>query len=44
MWLIEEAWSVVLPTAIVAAPLVVCFEWRAKLLNGVRDERTSTQK
>ena len=33
----------VLPTAIVAA-LAVCFEWRAKLLNGVRDERDKHSK
>jgi hypothetical protein len=42
MWLTEEAGVfvlLVLPTAIVAALLVVYFDWRAKLLSRIRDER-----
>jgi len=41
-WLTEElrvTGLVMLPTAIVAGLLVVYFEWRAKLLNPIRDER-----
>lgn len=41
MWLTEEvgAFGLVPPTAIVAAPLVVYFDWRAQLLNQIRVER-----
>jgi hypothetical protein len=37
MWLTEEvgAFGLVPPTAIVAAPLVVYFDWRAQLLNQI---------
>jgi hypothetical protein len=41
VWLTEEVSAfglVVLPTAIVAALLVVYFDWRAKVLNQIRDE------
>jgi hypothetical protein len=30
---------VILPTAVVASLLVMYFDWRAKLLNRIRDER-----
>jgi hypothetical protein len=33
-----------LPTAIVAGLLVVYFDWRAKLLNQLRDERNEHRK
>ena len=42
MWLTEEAGAfvlLVLPTAIVAALLVVYFDWRVRLINQIRDER-----
>lgn len=42
VWLTKEVRAfglVVLPTAIVAALLVVYFDWRANLLNQIRDER-----
>ena len=35
---------VMLPTAIVAGLLVVYFEWRAKLLNPIREERHEHRK
>jgi hypothetical protein len=35
---------VMLPTAIVAGLLVVYFEWRAKLLNRIRDHRKDERK
>jgi hypothetical protein len=35
---------VLLPTAIVAGLLVVYFDWRAKLLNRIRDERHEHRK
>ena len=40
MWLTEEvgAFGLVPPTAIVAAPLVVYFDWLARLLNQIRVE------
>ncbi len=40
MWLTEEvgAFGRVPPTAIVAAPLVVYFDWLAQLLNQIRVE------
>ena len=41
-WLTEEVRVfalVMLPTAIVAGLLVVYFDWRAKLLSRIRDER-----
>jgi len=46
-WLTEElrvTGLVMLPTAIVAGLLVVYFEWRAKLLNPIRDERHEHRK
>ena len=42
VWLTEEVrvfGLVLLPTAIVAGLLVVYFDWRAKLLSRIRDER-----
>ena len=42
VWLTEEVrlfGLVMLPTAIVAGLLVVYFDWRAKLLRRVRDQR-----
>jgi hypothetical protein len=42
VWLTEEVRVlalVILPTAIVASLLVVYFDWRARLLNRIRDER-----
>jgi hypothetical protein len=47
VWLTEEVrvfGLVMLPTAIVAGLLVVYFDWRAKLLNRVRDERYEHRK
>ena len=47
VWLTEEVrvfGLVMLPTAIVAGLLVVYFEWRAKLLNGIRDQRHEDRK
>ena len=47
VWLTEEArvfGLVMLPTAIVAGLLVVYFDWRAKLLNRMRDERNEYRK
>ena len=46
-WLTKELrvlGLVMLPTAIVAGLLVVYFEWRAKLLNPIRDERYEHRK
>jgi hypothetical protein len=42
VWLTEEVRVlalVILPTAIVASLLVMYFDWRARLLNRIRDER-----
>ena len=42
VWLTQEVrvfGLVMLPTAIVAGLVVVYFDWRAKLLNRIRDER-----
>jgi hypothetical protein len=42
VWLTEEVrvlGLMILPTAIVASLLVVYFDWRAKLLDRLRDER-----
>ena len=47
VWLTEELrvlGLVMLPTAIVAGLLVVYFEWRAKLLNPIREERYEHRK
>ena len=47
VWLTEEVrvfGLVMLPTAIVAGLLVVYFDWRAKLLNQIRDERNEHRK
>lgn len=47
VWLTEELrvlGLVMLPTAIVAGLLVVYFEWRAKLLESIRDERHEHRK
>ena len=47
MWLTEEAGAFVLlvpPTAIVAALLVVYFDWRARLINQIRDERNERRQ
>ena len=47
VWLTEDLrviGLVMLPTAIVAGLLVVYFEWRAKLLNPIRDERHEHRK
>jgi hypothetical protein len=47
VWLTEELrvfGLVMLPTAIIAGLLVVYFDWRAKLLNQIRDERNQYQK
>ena len=47
VWLTEELRVFVLmmlPTAIIAWLLVVYFDWRAKLLNQIRDERNEHQK
>jgi hypothetical protein len=47
VWLTEELrviGLVMLPTAIVAVLLVVYFEWRAKLLDAIRDERRERRK
>ena len=47
VWLTEQVkvlGLVMLPTAIVAGLLVVYFEWRAKLLNRIRDERYEGRK
>ena len=46
-WLTEElrvTGLVMLPTAIAAGLLVVYFEWRAKLLNPIRDKRHEHRK
>jgi hypothetical protein len=47
VWLTEEVrvfGLVMLPTAIVAGLLVVYFDWRAKLLSRIRDERHEYRK
>ena len=47
VWLTEEVrvfGLVMLPTAIVAGLLVVYFDWRAELLNRIRDERHEDRK
>jgi hypothetical protein len=47
VWLTEEVrviGLVIVPTAIVAGLLVVYFEWRARLLDRIRDERNEHQK
>ena len=47
VWLTEEVRVIALvlvPTAIVAGLLVVYFDWRAKLLSGIRDERHESRK
>ena len=47
VWLTEQVrvfGLVILPTATVAGLLVVYFEWRAKLLNRIRDERYEGRK
>mgnify|MGYP003576200759 CR=1 FL=1 len=47
VWLTEELrvlGLVMLPTAIVAGLLVVYFEWRAKLLNAIREQRHAQRK
>ena len=47
VWLTEEVrvfGLVTLPTTIVAGLLVVYFDWRAKLLNRIRDERNEFRK
>ena len=47
VWLTEEVrvfGLVMLPTAIVAGLLVVYFDWRAKLLSPIRDERNEHRK
>ena len=47
VWLTEEVrvvGLVMLPTAIVAGLLVVYFDWRARLLNRIRDERNKDRK
>lgn len=47
VWLTEELrvlGLVMLPTAIAAGLLVVYFEWRAKLLNAIREERHEHRK
>ena len=47
VWLTEQVRAfglVMLPTAIVAGLLVVYFEWRAKVLNRIRDERYECRK
>ena len=47
VWLTEEVrvfGLVVLPTAIAASLLVGYFDWRAKLLNGMRDEGKEHRK
>jgi hypothetical protein len=47
VWLTEELrviGLVMLPTAIVAGLLVVYFEWRATLLNPIREERHEHRK
>ena len=47
VWLTEQVRAfglVMLPTAIVAGLLVVYFEWRAKVLNRIRDERYEGRK
>jgi hypothetical protein len=46
-WFTEEVrvfGLVMLPTAIVAGLLVVFFDWRAELLNQIRDERNEHRK
>jgi len=47
VWLTEEVrvfGLVALPTTIVTGLLVVYFDWRAKLLNRIRDERNEFRK
>jgi hypothetical protein len=47
VWLTEEVrviGLVMLPTGIVAGLLVVYFDWRARLLSGIRDERHASRK
>ena len=47
VWLTEEVrviGLVIVPTAIVAGLLVVYFEWRARLLDRIRDKRNVHQK
>jgi hypothetical protein len=47
VWLTEEMTVfglVMLPTALVAGLLVVYFDWRAKLLSRIRDERHEYRK
>jgi hypothetical protein len=47
VWLTEEVrvfGLVMLPTVIVAGLLVVYFDWRAKLLDRIRDERNEYRK
>ena len=47
VWLTEDVTVfglVILPTALVAGLLVVYFDWRAKLLNRIRDERNEFRK
>ena len=47
VWLTEQVrvfGLVMLPTAIIAGLLVVYFEWRAKVLNRIRDERYEGRK
>ena len=47
VWLTEEVrvfGLVMLPTAIVAGLLVVYFDWRAKLLSRIREERNEYRK
>jgi hypothetical protein len=47
VWLTAEVrvfGLVILPTAIVAGLLVVYFDWRAKVLNRIRDQRYEGRK
>lgn len=47
VWLTQEVrvfGLVMLPTAIVAGLLVVYFDWRAKLVSRIRDERNEYRK
>jgi hypothetical protein len=46
VWLMEELrvfGLVILPTVIVAGLVVVYFQWRARLLDRIRDERNEHQ-
>jgi hypothetical protein len=47
VWLMEELrvfGLVILPTVIVAGLVVVYFQWRARLLDRIRDERSEHQR